>query len=168
MESIHQFTQSIIKRMQQDGINQAIELHDLFSQYRGLDWLSSLSYERQKPVRTIIYQDPALSLVLIPWEGGKKSSKHGHPGTGGLIKVLTGSLRETRFDPVDTDRMIGRHLLSTGEVSYIHDDFAHHIVENPKEQLAVSLHLYTTGEQLTAEPVFRIPDSYRTVWTPAA
>ena len=53
----------------------------------------------------VMVDDPLVKIVLIKWKPGKVSSKHGHPGGGGVIKVLKGSLEEKRFDPQSPQRL---------------------------------------------------------------
>ena len=79
------------------------------------------------------------------WYAFQKSKKHGHPDGGGLFKVLTGTLKETRFDPLDTDKVIGTYDYFKGGLAHIHNAEAYHIVENPIPYPAISLHVYMPG-----------------------
>ena len=68
---------------------------------------------------------------------------------GGLMRVLAGQIMETRFHPENKDLSIGRWAYTTGDLSFIHDALAFHVVENQTEVPAVSLHLYCNGVNST-------------------
>lgn len=143
MELLHQLIQQVNRQTQREGAKDVRDLKSLFNDYQGKDWKEYLKMEQN----TLLFQNEYFKLILIYWDAHKKSKKHGHPQGGGLIKVLSGTLLETRFDPKYTDQVIGKTYLSreSEKISYIHDSLAYHIVENPFSEAAFSLHLYATG-----------------------
>ena len=118
------------------------EIFPLVNTYTNGDWKNNLTFENHKPKNTLLFQDEYLKAMLIQWDSFQQSSKHGHPSGGGLVKVLSGNLVESLFDAQNPDKMIGKQRLITGSISFVHDDIAHHIIENPSRQHAVSLHIY--------------------------
>ena len=154
MKQLPRLIQAINMKVSNNGIEDVLDLRSLIESYQGSDWKDLLKMENGEPVNTVLFQNEQYKLMLICWKGFQRSKKHGHPEGGGLIKVLSGNLLETRFDPADPDRMTGKHYYSEGLVSYIHDSVAYHIVENPYMTPAVSLHLYSPGiyESKVIEP----------------
>ena len=156
-------SQLILQLKAQSCIHEnVLPLYPLFEDYRGLDWKGYLSSGANTAV---LHQDERFRLSLIGWDGFQKSKKHGHPEGGGLMKLLSRALLETRFDPIFPEQIIGKHRYEPGDLAYIHDEIAYHIVENPFPQPAVSLHLYAPGNY--ASKVMP-PDSRGLEWGAAA
>ncbi|PHN01632.1 cysteine dioxygenase [Flavilitoribacter nigricans] len=146
MKSLKQTVEEIKAIVKQEGNHNVRTLASLFTAYPGTDWKQHINYENGVPVTTVLHQDKHLKMLLICWEGGQKSKKHGHPEGGGLIRVLSGTLLETRFAPDDENRMTGIYdYTARSGPAYIHDSEAFHIVENATDEPAVSLHLYSYG-----------------------
>lgn len=146
MKTLKGTVDRIKKIVQREGNRNVRSLEQLFMNYPGTDWKELLEYKNGKPINTVLHQDKHLKILLICWEGGQKSKKHGHPAGGGLIRVMSGTLLETRFDPQQENHMTGRYYLDPNSgAAYIHDDEALHIVENPSDEPAVSLHMYSYG-----------------------
>ena len=145
MKHLQQLIEKIKTQVENNGIVNVLELKPLFKEYAGKDWKNQLTIKDNKPENTILIQNEQIKVVLIYWDAYKKSKKHGHPEGGGLIKLLSGNLIETRFDPENTDTVIGKQLFTAGKMTYIHDRLAYHTVENPSDEPAVSLHVYSPG-----------------------
>jgi hypothetical protein len=145
MKTIEQLVQKIISNARFLGIEDVVEAEPWLRAYDSEDWRSYLE-EMHPDVNSItLLQNRHARLALIRWQGHYKSEKHGHPERGCLLKVLSGVLLETRYDPVDTDQVIGEYPLFRGDLSFIHDALAYHVVENPLSTPAYSLHLYSPG-----------------------
>ena len=92
--------------------------------------------------RKVLVDNEFLKVVLIRWEAGAECARHYHPNGGGMIMVLDGAIRESRFlnatiaTPYDV-RTLERHALS-----YIDDQLGAHVVANPEENAAITLHAY--------------------------
>jgi len=88
------------------------------------------------------------NLLILVWSPGKGSPVHDHADAHCLMKVLKGSLKETRFDfprnnatPPD---VIKETFYQEGQVTYMADELGLHKISNPDPgNVAVSLHLYT-------------------------
>lgn len=100
--------------------------------------------------RKVLVDNEFLKVVLIRWEPGVECPRHYHPNGGGMIMVLDGAIRESRYlngtiaAPYEV-RTLERHAMS-----YIDDQLGAHVVANPQENAAITLHAYlkyrTTGE----------------------
>ncbi|KAE8451863.1 Cysteine dioxygenase [Mollisiaceae sp. DMI_Dod_QoI] len=88
------------------------------------------------------------NLLVLVWSPGKGSPIHDHADAHCLMKVLKGSLKETRFNfprnnatPLE---VIKETLYHSNQVTYMADELGLHKISNPDpENVAVSLHLYT-------------------------
>ncbi|XMA12318.1 hypothetical protein WAI453_005109 [Rhynchosporium graminicola] len=87
------------------------------------------------------------NLLILVWTPRKGSPIHDHADAHCLMKVLKGTLKETRFDfPLNNataPQIIKETLYHEGEVTYMADELGLHRISNPGEEVAVSLHLYT-------------------------
>ena len=145
MQNLKELIQSIEQEIQTQKINNALDLLTAFDRYQGKDWREYFPSTQPEEKYRILHQDEDFKLVLIYWPIARTSSKHGHMKGGGLMRVLSGSLKETRFHPEDTEYTLGTYTYETGDLSYIHDALALHTVKNTEEAPAVSLHLYCKG-----------------------
>jgi cysteine dioxygenase len=89
--------------------------------------------------------------MLLCWNPGRESPIHNHPCNGCWLKVLQGSIKETRYvenDDVSGDgngplRCISDHDHEVGQIAFIEDSMGYHKVGNPSNvEPAVTLHLY--------------------------
>ncbi|KAI5804428.1 RmlC-like cupin domain-containing protein [Geopyxis carbonaria] len=88
------------------------------------------------------------NLLLLVWSPGKGSLIHDHAGAHCIMKILKGSLKETQYEmptsaagPLTITKST---VYGHDEVTYISDDIGLHKIENAdKDEVAVSLHLYT-------------------------
>lgn len=100
------------------------------------------SLAREGDGRRVLVDNEYLKVVLIRWEPGAASDRHYHPKGGGMITVLEGAIQETRYlndraaEPYET-RTLARHTMS-----YIDDTLGAHVVANPHEKSATTLHAY--------------------------
>ncbi|KAG9191197.1 cysteine dioxygenase [Alternaria panax] len=92
------------------------------------------------------------NLLILVWGPGKKSPIHDHAQAHCIMKVLKGSLTETRFatptkDDIENQRPMTKiHEINykKNEVTYMADTLGVHCISNPHPtEYAVSLHLYT-------------------------
>lgn len=87
------------------------------------------------------------NLLVLVWTPGKGSPIHDHADAHCLMKVLKGSLKETRFTfPHDTTapQVIKETVYKENELTYMADELGLHRISNPdSNSIAVSLHLYT-------------------------
>jgi cysteine dioxygenase len=83
-------------------------------------------------------------LVLV-WSPGKGSPVHDHANAHCLMKILKGTLKETRFDfprnNATPPAIIKETVYQEGQVTYMADELGLHKISNPNPvNVAVSLH----------------------------
>ncbi|PWY87761.1 cysteine dioxygenase type I [Aspergillus heteromorphus CBS 117.55] len=91
------------------------------------------------------------NLLVLVWNPQKGSPIHDHANAHCIMKILAGELNEVIYDTPDPARGHDAPLTvkqettyQPDEVAYICDTIGLHRVMNPqKDQVAVSLHLYT-------------------------
>ncbi|PRT54994.1 Cysteine dioxygenase [Wickerhamiella sorbophila] len=88
------------------------------------------------------------NLLILVWTPGRGSDIHDHANAHCVVKMLSGTLRETLYDMPDSSNP--QHLqvtrvtdLHRDQVSYMSDKLGLHRMENPGSVPAISLHLYT-------------------------
>ncbi|TXI76065.1 MAG: hypothetical protein E6Q44_16305 [Flavobacteriales bacterium] len=92
--------------------------------------------------RKVLVENQYLKVVLIRWEPGAASDRHYHPNGGGMIMVLEGPIEESRFLNATIAAPYDVRMLERQAMSYIDDTLGAHVVANPHEQSAVTLHAY--------------------------
>ncbi|KAF8865798.1 cysteine dioxygenase [Acephala macrosclerotiorum] len=89
------------------------------------------------------------NLLVLVWTPGKGSPIHDHADAHCLMKVLKGTLKETRFkyplnDITTAPEVTTERTYYSNQVAYMADELGLHKISNPNlEDVAVSLHLYT-------------------------
>ncbi|KAG6015344.1 hypothetical protein E4U43_005407 [Claviceps pusilla] len=89
------------------------------------------------------------NLLVLVWSPGKGSPIHDHGNAHCLMKILHGSLTETRYAFPDVDaepgpmEIISEKTYEKNGVTYMADELGLHRVSNRGSDFAVSLHLYT-------------------------
>lgn len=135
----------------------------LMSSYKSnpAEWLKYAKFDKYRYTRNLVDSgNGKYNLMTLCWGEGHGSSIHDHSNSHCFMKMLAGSLCETRFEwpqnesspPPDAEqemsdepamREISRNVLNTNEVCYINDSIGLHRVENLSyTDRAVSLHLY--------------------------
>ncbi|XP_063217824.1 cysteine dioxygenase type 1 [Bacillus rossius redtenbacheri] len=124
---------------------------DLMRAYKSsaADWRKFARFNRHRYTRNLVDEgNGKFNLMLLCWGEGQASAVHDHADAHCFMKVLQGSLRETRYawpqeGSQDELRPTGCSALGLNEVCYINDSLGIHCVENPSHtERAVSLHLY--------------------------
>jgi cysteine dioxygenase len=89
------------------------------------------------------------NLLILVWSPNKGSLIHDHADAHCLMRILSGTLRETRYATPPSPAAAPPTVLkettySAGQVTYMSDSLGVHKISNPDpERMAVSLHLYT-------------------------
>jgi cysteine dioxygenase len=84
-------------------------------------------------------------MLLLGWESGQESPIHDHAGQSCWMAVLDGELEELHFESGAPEQPLvaGRtKTFSTGQVAFIDDEIALHLIRPRVGQRGVSLHLY--------------------------
>jgi len=83
---------------------------------------------------------------VLVWSPGQGSPIHDHGNAHCLMKILKGTLTETRYDFPDEDDMEkpmqvkSEQAYTENEVAYMADDLGVHRIRNLGSDFAVSLH----------------------------
>ncbi|KAG5939768.1 hypothetical protein E4U59_002881 [Claviceps monticola] len=89
------------------------------------------------------------NLLVLVWSPGKGSPIHDHGNAHCLMKILHGSLTETRYAFPEEGaepgpmKVISEKTYKQNGVTYMADELGLHRVSNRGSDFAVSLHLYT-------------------------
>ncbi|OBU00929.1 hypothetical protein VE01_00757 [Pseudogymnoascus verrucosus] len=90
------------------------------------------------------------NLLILVWSPNKGSLIHDHADAHCLMRILSGTLRETRYATPPSPAaaapptVLKETTYSAGQVTYMSDSLGVHKISNPDpERMAVSLHLYT-------------------------
>ncbi|CAG2170195.1 unnamed protein product [Oppiella nova] len=115
------------------------------------DWKKFAYFDEYRYTRNLVDNgNDKYNLMLLCWSEGQGSVIHDHSDAHCFMKMLSGSLHETRYEWPDstTDlnqmKAIDENQLKTNDVAYINDSIGLHRVENRSDSWkAVSLHLYS-------------------------
>jgi hypothetical protein len=93
---------------------------------------------------TRIFGDDEVDLWLISWAPGQSTELHDHGGSLGALTVVSGSLRETRWD----GRRLRRRRLNAGDQAGFPLGWVHDVVWAPESAAApvaptLSVHAYS-------------------------
>ncbi|KAI0966891.1 RmlC-like cupin domain-containing protein [Xylaria arbuscula] len=88
------------------------------------------------------------NLLVLVWSPGKASPIHDHGDAHCLMKILRGSLTETRYGFPEGDKekpmeKTSERVLRENAVAYMADGLGLHRMSNQGSDFVVSLHLYT-------------------------
>lgn len=107
------------------------------------NYIKNKFYTKIKVDEINSYKPRNFDAYLILWHLNEFSYIHNHPNRGCIFKVLTGSLKETRYTNYTLDEL-ETNVITTGQTKYIHDSEALHKVKNNDENnLTISLHIYS-------------------------
>jgi hypothetical protein len=94
--------------------------------------------------RVRLSQNERWELLLLSWLPDQTSSIHGHGGSAGITRLVQGTLRETRFERLDSDQLrpLEPRLVSESQ-AVIEELQTIHRMRNVGREPALSLHLYS-------------------------
>lgn len=117
-----------------DALQQSFSDHDAIQ-----------SLLEHQETRHVIIHNELMKVILIRWNPGESSNLHGHAEGGCVVKVLHGTVEESRYETGNPDRLLSRNTYFPGNLAYIDDRMGFHIVSNPESEPAITMHLYTPG-----------------------
>lgn len=112
------------------------------------DWRQFAQFDEHKYTRNLVdIGNGKYNLMLLCWGPGMGSSIHDHQDAHCFVKMLSGTLMETRYEWPEKEgeqlKVLSRTEYGTNGVSYMNDELGLHRMENPSHSDgAVSLHLY--------------------------
>ncbi|CAD6185517.1 unnamed protein product [Caenorhabditis auriculariae] len=112
------------------------------------EWRKFAIFDEHKYTRNLVdIGNGKYNLMILCWGPGMGSSIHDHQDAHCFVKILQGSLLETKYDWPETEgeplHTVAKSTYDTNGVSYMSDELGLHRMENPSHSDgAVSLHLY--------------------------
>lgn len=104
---------------------------------------------------TRLHADEELDVWLISWVSGHTTELHDHGGSLGALTVLSGSLREYRWD----GKRLRSRLLDAGDQAAFPLGWVHDISGSSAEPVSLSVHAYSPP--LTAMSYYQVTDRDR-------
>lgn len=96
-------------------------------------------------VRTLIYRDPRVELLVLTWLTGQRSPVHDHGLANCIVRIVSGEATENLYRRREfgaAKRECMSRALRTGTVSRLSADMLHSIGNDAAEPL-ITLHVYT-------------------------
>ncbi|CAJ0583506.1 unnamed protein product, partial [Mesorhabditis spiculigera] len=150
--------QELIQRLREifdhDEVN-TDEVMQLLQNYKSNsgDWSKFANWDPNKYTRNLVDRgNGKYNLMVLCWPSGVGSQIHDHTDAHCFVKMLDGTLQETKFawPTQEGENMIetSRTCYDRDGVSYMSDELGLHRMENPSHvDGAVSLHLYSPPYQ---------------------
>ena len=110
--------------------------------YVGEDWKEYVTWSDEKYTRNHIMQTELFEMLVICWDVEQGSPFHDHPERGCLLRVMQGTLQESRYRDGEVYQVEQYHPPS---VSYMHNRVGVHQMKNISDARAISLHIYAPG-----------------------
>lgn len=114
------------------------------------DWQKFTLWDQHKYTRTLVDEgNGKFNLLILCWGEGQGSPIHDHSNSHCFMKILQGTLKETRYawpEEGQKNEMVPTEdfCLNRDKVKYMSDKLGLHRVENPSHtEKAISLHLYS-------------------------
>jgi len=111
------------------------------------DWHEWVFFEEQTYTRNLVHRCGEFELLLLCWEPGQESPIHDHAGMHCWMSVLEGGMQEVHYQQgAEKSPLVEGRVQSfeRGQVAYIVDDIALHLVRPTPGGRGVSLHLYSS------------------------
>lgn len=113
------------------------------------DWCEFARFRDETYSRNLVHRDRDYELLLLCWGEGHTSAIHNHAQQSCWMAVLEGDLEEVHYrEPALSDApgsplVVGRtQRLTAGQVAFIEDGIALHLIRPAAGSSGVSLHLY--------------------------
>lgn len=119
----------------------------ILGEYAGAhhDWREWALFDPTEYTRNLVHRCGTYELLLLAWSAGQSSPIHDHSGQNCWMAVLDGEIEEVHFRVDEGGPPVSAtpRLFRPGQVAYIADEIALHVVRPTAGTSAVSLHLYS-------------------------
>lgn len=111
------------------------------------DWCNFAFFKEDEYTRNLVAKNEHFELLILCWGAHQISPIHNHEGQCCWMTVLEGSVTEAHYvrpeqvKPGPLEALKSR-TYHAGQVAYINDDIALHVVSSAGGAPAVSIHLY--------------------------
>tara|TARA_B100001093_G_C26728999_1_gene971326 strand:+ start:150 stop:647 length:498 start_codon:yes stop_codon:yes gene_type:complete len=137
--------------------NQSIQkIYSILQTYDGQDLYDFYSLpkvgEYNKQLINVTKDTDLFQIYMINWGKNSKSLIHNHPSNGCLMKILSGSLIEKSYIPMNNKQGISNlsqlkynktTFLYKGDITYIDNSLRYHQIINHTNHPSFSLHIYS-------------------------
>ena len=110
------------------------------------DWEPFKNFVEGSYTRSLVRRTEDYELLVLSWGAGEESPVHNHMGQRCWMAVLDGEVEEVHFKRSEDGPgplVEGpRKSFPKGNVAFINDEIALHLVRGAEGKAAVSLHLY--------------------------
>ena len=138
LEELFNLINENIKQTDKKNLN---HLYNIIKDYDGTDWKQYRIVNKETYNKILVNRNENFDMYIITWDNYQKSKIHNHPENGCIYKILEGHLIEENYD--HKLRLVGIKSLFIDRIGYI-DDFIHlHSMNNYKNNICVSLHIYS-------------------------
>eukprot|EP00095_Tigriopus_kingsejongensis_P012225 maker-scaffold528_size145933-snap-gene-0.31 protein:Tk12225 transcript:maker-scaffold528_size145933-snap-gene-0.31-mRNA-1 annotation:"cysteine dioxygenase type 1" len=145
--------QALLDMFESDTVN-VEEVEEVLASYKSdkQDWKKFAKHDKYKYTRNLVHEgNGKFNLMLLCWAEGNQSAIHDHANAHCFVKIMDGTLRETRYHwpkegHSDDGKMVEKSHADAklNAVSYMSDELGLHRMENPSHSSqTVSLHLYS-------------------------
>lgn len=115
------------------------------------DWKGYVNFNQFKYCRNLVMTNDLLELIVLCWLPNQVSPIHNHAGQRCWAAILDGNIQETHFHFQRTHSAFGegpleetsKQVFNQGQVSFISDDIALHVLQPINGSHGVTLHLYS-------------------------
>jgi len=113
------------------------------------DYLDYSFFDNNHYTRNLIEANEYFELILICWKAGQRSPIHNHENQSCWMTIMEGDIQETYYHiEGQEDNCVklreGQSLIhKQGEIGYIHDEIALHVIRPINSRNGISLHLYS-------------------------
>jgi len=145
INTLPEFKAAVVTHLENQSFNSVLDISYLLEQYNGYDFKKIAYFSNEEYIRFNVYKSSEVDIKLISWSPQQGSPKHNHPNQGCLMKILEGSLTETRYSSKNIGQVVNKGKYSVGDILFIQDSLGYHVVENREAQPAISLHVYAPG-----------------------
>ena len=122
---------------------------DLLEHYaaNASDWRENMQFDEGHYTRNLVQRTGSFELVLLGWAVAQASPIHNHEGQNCWMAVLEGPIEELHFrlspDAQNVPPLDGPvRRFEAGQVAFIRDEIALHLVRSTPAGQGVSMHLY--------------------------
>ena len=147
-EALDALVEALAREFRGEGASGA-RIAELLARYaeRHDDWKAFALFAEDGYTRNLVARQDDFELLVLCWGPGHESPIHNHEGQDCWMGVLEGDVEEVRY--VTPERVRpgpleprSSRVFPKGQVAFIRDDIALHLVRGARGGRAVSLHLY--------------------------
>jgi cysteine dioxygenase len=102
--------------------------------------IESITFNEEPYIRTTLYTDEHLEVVLIKWKPGATSLIHDHGSSYGIVRVLQGSIGFELYN-VQLERM-GEGIVPAVDTFDLPEGIMHKMFNSNTDEIAITLHFY--------------------------